>query len=50
MVLALIALPPCYILLASLSLLQFGVAFSALDALSVHAAHSAALQPVAPCE
>lgn len=48
--LLLLALPTLYILLASVALLQFSVVFSALDALSVHAAASAALEPVAPGE
>lgn len=47
-ILLLLALPPLYILLASVALLQFSVVFSALEAASVHAAHSAALEPVAP--
>jgi hypothetical protein len=47
-ILLLLVLPTLYILLASVSLLQFSVAYSALDAFSVHASRSAALEPVAP--
>lgn len=49
-ILLLLALPTLYILLASVSLLQFAALFSALEALSVHASTVAALQPVAPGE
>jgi hypothetical protein len=48
--LLLLVLPTLYILCATVSLLQFGVVFSAIDALSLHAAHSPALEPVAPSE
>jgi len=49
-ILLLLVLPTLYILCASVSLLQFGVLFSALDALSLYASRSPALEPVAPSE